>query len=41
MKLLRSRFIALWSCGCVLDEKVIKEFGIKIKKCPSCGQAYK
>lgn len=34
------RFYLLWSCGCVFNEKIIKDLGIKDKKCPLCTKPY-
>lgn len=34
------RFFVLWSCGCVFSDKLLKDLGIKEKKCPICNKPY-
>jgi hypothetical protein len=34
------RFLALWGCGCVFSEKIIKDIKMKEKKCPVCDAKY-
>lgn len=34
----KSRFVALWSCGCVFSEKALKE--INDYRCPCCCKVY-
>lgn len=34
------RFLMLWSCGCVFNEKIIKDLGVKGLKCPLCTKPY-
>jgi hypothetical protein len=38
--LLLIRFFMLWECACVFNEKIIRDLGIKMSKCPLCGSAY-
>ncbi|KAM3146197.1 hypothetical protein pb186bvf_001854 [Paramecium bursaria] len=36
----KSKFLALWSCGCVFSEKGMKDMKIKQKTCPVCEKKY-
>ncbi|CAD8085428.1 unnamed protein product [Paramecium primaurelia] len=36
----KEKFQALWTCGCVFNEKLIKDLKIKELKCPICNKPY-
>ncbi len=35
-----SRFWLIWSCGCLVSEKALKELGVQSHKCVNCGKPY-
>ncbi|CAD8176506.1 unnamed protein product [Paramecium pentaurelia] len=36
----KDKFLALWTCGCVFNKKLIKDLKIKELKCPICNKEY-